>query len=247
MPSIKKTIAILLIGFTFTFSNALAQDADDSYDPFADYSEFEQASDEEADINFFRNGRFFTMGFVGGYRGFTGNMGKLNGSGPSYGLFLSYFFDLRFALQFGFNTSDHPFYISKNNKSLDGNVSFTNMSFDLKYYLNTQNVTRGLADLNPYIIGGFSQNYRTFSITGISEFGRDSTVGVDIGAGVEIPLMRKKAYLGLQTTFNFISFPDENKNIIIPGNTGNSADDVDSNVKPQGDIYNLNFIFGLNF
>ena len=33
-------------------------DADDTYDPFADYSEFDEAQEEEADINFFRNGRF---------------------------------------------------------------------------------------------------------------------------------------------------------------------------------------------
>ena len=37
---------------------------DDSYDPFADYSEFEEDSQEEADIHFFRNGRFFTLGFI---------------------------------------------------------------------------------------------------------------------------------------------------------------------------------------
>src|ERR1041385_294119 len=46
-------------------------DADDSYDPFGDYSEFEEASDEEADLNFFRNGRFFTLGFQVGYQRFT--------------------------------------------------------------------------------------------------------------------------------------------------------------------------------
>src|SRR4051794_21913065 len=73
-------------------------DADDAYDPFADYSEFEEAQDEEADINFFRNGRFVTLGFAGGMRGFTGGLGNMYRSSPSFGLFLSYFFDLRFAL-----------------------------------------------------------------------------------------------------------------------------------------------------
>ena len=60
-------------GFEPRRGQLLAQnDADDSYDPFADYSEFEQSSDEEEDINFFRNGRLFTLGFIGGYRGWTG-------------------------------------------------------------------------------------------------------------------------------------------------------------------------------
>ncbi|MCB0410979.1 MAG: hypothetical protein KDD22_00530, partial [Bdellovibrionales bacterium] len=49
----------------------------DAYDPFADYSEFESSEEEEAYINFFRNGRFFTLGFIGGYRTFTETMGDI--------------------------------------------------------------------------------------------------------------------------------------------------------------------------
>ncbi|KAL0630168.1 hypothetical protein Q9L58_010985, partial [Maublancomyces gigas] len=77
----------------------LAQ-ADDAYDPFADYSEFDEAVDEEEDLNFFRNGRLLTLGFIGGYRGFTGTLNKIYSGNMSFGLFLCYFFDLRFALQF---------------------------------------------------------------------------------------------------------------------------------------------------
>ena len=48
-------------------SYLLAQtDPEEAYDPFTDYSEFDEASDEEADINFFRNGRFFTVGLAMG-------------------------------------------------------------------------------------------------------------------------------------------------------------------------------------
>ncbi len=42
---------------------------DDVYDPFADYSEF--GGQEEADINFFRHGRFVTIGSSLCYRIFT--------------------------------------------------------------------------------------------------------------------------------------------------------------------------------
>ncbi|MFN9068010.1 MAG: hypothetical protein ACK5V3_12335, partial [Bdellovibrionales bacterium] len=41
-------------------------DTEEAYDPFSDYSEFDEASDEEADINFFRNGRFLTVGLAAG-------------------------------------------------------------------------------------------------------------------------------------------------------------------------------------
>ena len=53
--------------------------------------------DEEEDINFFRNGRLLSLGFTLGYRGFTQTFGKIYSGSPTFGLFLAYFFDLRFA------------------------------------------------------------------------------------------------------------------------------------------------------
>src|SRR5690606_18407978 len=124
-------------------------------DPFADFSEFEDSAEEEADINFFQNGRFFTLGFIGGYRRWTGTYADIFDPGTSFGLFISYFFDLRFALQVSFQNSDHAFTIEDPSNPSPGNLSRTALGIDLKYYLNTQNVTRGLANLNPYLFGGF--------------------------------------------------------------------------------------------
>lgn len=216
-------------------------DVDEAYDPFTDYSEFEEESDEEADINFFRNGRFFTIGLAGGMRGFTGNFADTYSSAPTFGIFLTYFFDLRLAMSLGFQTGDHAVKFSVNNqsKTYDGNVSLTAMNFDLKYYMNTQNVTRGLADLNPYILGGFGQFYRTYTIAGLDGFSRDSTMGFDVGAGLEIPLMRKKAYLGIQGTYHYVNFSDENKSYV------DGTEKLDKNL--TGDFYNFLMILGMNF
>lgn len=223
-------------------SYLLAQvDPDEAYDPFTDYSEFDEESDEEADINFFRNGRFFTVGLAGGMRGFTGNFANTYEGAPTFGLFLTYFFDLRLAMSLGFQTGDHAVKFSVNNqsKTYTGNVSITSMNFDLKYYMNTQNVTRGLADLNPYILGGLAQFYRTYTIAGLDGFSRDSTMGFDLGAGLEIPLMRKKAYLGIQGTYHYVNFSDENKSYV------DGTEKLDQNI--TGDFYNLLFILGMNF
>jgi hypothetical protein len=153
-------------------------DGDDAYDPFADYSEFEESAEEEEDLNFFRNGRLFTMGFIGGYRGFTQTLGQIYSGSPAFGLYLCYFFDLRFAMQFGFMTIEHtisvPARVSLGTLPIAGNVSVTDLTFLLKYYFNTQNVTRGLADLNPYLVGGFSQIYRTSTVSGNANFAKDS-------------------------------------------------------------------------
>jgi hypothetical protein len=224
-------------------SYLLAQtDPDEAYDPFSDYSEFDEASDEEADINFFRNGRFFTVGIEGGMRGYTGNFAKIYGSAPSYGLTLSYFFDLRLALSLGFKTGDSPVNLGTATQTYTGNVSITTLNFDLKYYLNTQNVTRGLADLNPYILGGLAQFYRTYTLTGLEGYSRDSSMGVDLGLGLEIPLMRRKAYLGVQGIYHYVSFSDENKGFI---NDGTSSVPLTNTV--SGDLYDLNLILGMNF
>ena len=70
LKSLQLASLSLIFSSTFCFSMAaqaqaepqkpsylLAQaEVDDSYDPFSDYSEFDEASDEEADINFFRHG-----------------------------------------------------------------------------------------------------------------------------------------------------------------------------------------------
>jgi hypothetical protein len=139
----------------------------------------------------------------------------------------------------GFQTGDHAVKFKTNLQSYDGNVSITSINFDLKYYLNTQNVTRGLADLNPYILGGLAQFYRTYTIGGLDGYSRDSTMGVDIGAGVEIPLMRKKAYLGLQGTYHYVNFSDENKQYV------QGSERLDKNL--SGDFYDFTFILGMNF
>lgn len=214
-------------------------DLDESYDPFTDYSEFDEESDEEADINFFRNGRFFTVGLATGYRGFTGNFADIYGGAPTFGLFLSYFFDLRLAFTLGFQTGDHTVDFKTSSNTYSGNVSITSLNFDLKYYLNTQNVTRGLADLNPYIIGGLAQFYRTYTIAGLDGYSRDSSMGVDVGAGIEIPLMRKKAYLGIQAVYHYVNFEDENKSYVQTGER------LEKNL--QGDFYDIMAIIGMNF
>jgi hypothetical protein len=216
-------------------------DADDTYDPFSDYSEFEESMEEEEDINFFKNGRLFTMGFIGGYRGWTQNFGKYYSGSPTFGVFISYFFDLRFALQFGFLSSDHILRMAVPGfETVKGTVSMTDIQFALKYYFNTQNVTRGLADLNPYIIGGFSQIYRTTTVSSSSNFGKDSAFAFDIGGGIEIPMMRNKMYFGIQGIYQMVNFSNEGSTVQDP-----NANDTGQTL--SGDSFLALGILGVNF
>lgn len=222
---------------------ALDTDNDDSYDPFADYSEFDESADEEADINFFKNGRFFTISFAFGSRGFTGNLSQMYSQNSIYSFAFTYFMDLRLAVQFTYTTGDHglSFYVKESPATqITGNVSFAANALSIKYFFNTENVTRGLADLNPYTMFGMSQNYRTISIAGQDGFGRDSAMGLDFGGGLEVPVLRKKGYVGIQGLYHYVDFRDRNTPFSVSGN-GHSM------LNPSGDMYDVQMILGLNF
>jgi hypothetical protein len=220
---------------------AYAEEGDDAYDPFIDYNEYEIEDEEEADVNFFRHGRFLTAGFTIGQRSFTEGMRGIFKDDLEYGLYLSYFFDLRFALQFGYMTGSHAISVKGGATQATGTAKINGLSIDLKYYLNTQNVTKGLATLNPYFIGGFTSFSRESLVDGQPEFSKDSAMGFDVGAGIEIPMMHNKMYFGAQGLYQLVSFPDENSEIIL--NNG-----VDHTGKfPSGDFINIMAIMGVNF
>lgn len=100
-----------------------------------------------------------------------------------------------------------------------------------------QNVTKGLANWNPYAIGGISQSYRRLSrASTVGFFGQDSGTGFHIGGGIEIPILSNKMYLAAESRYTLISFPDENTPL--------------SETNPQtypGDIFDVSIQLGINF
>ncbi len=218
-----------------------ADDANDAYDPFIDYNEYEVEDEEEADINFFRNGRLLTAGVLFGDRTFTQGMATIYDSNVAYGLYLSYFFDLRFALQFTFLTSSHRIHIPNGVSPVTGTASLNSIGVDIKYYFNTQSLTKGLATFNPYVIGGFSSIQRQSTIDGQPEFGKDSAMAFDIGAGIEMPILQKKMYVGAQALYQVVNFPDQNTEIVLNNNTTHTG------LYPNGSFITGLAIIGLNF
>lgn len=219
--------------------------ADDTYDPFADFSEFEASADEEADIHFFKNGRFFNIAFLLGARTWTQTLGELYSTAPAYGLYMTYFFDIRMALQVSFVHSESAFTVPGNTgpdgayAGFSGNVALTAISADMKYYFNTSNITRGFAELNPYLIGGFSMNQRTISVAEEDVLAKTSPTGVQAGFGLEIPMARNKMYMGIQMMYHYVNFPDENELIEDRGTR--------TVVYPKGDFAEALFVLGVNF
>lgn len=222
----------------------LAQEDADAYDPFADYNEFEEATEEEADINFFRNGRFLSVGLLGGYRRFTSILHELQGPAAYFGGFVTFFFDLRFAIQVSYVTGDHLFNL---NDEYRGLITVQHTSFDVKYFLNSQNVTRGLAAFNPYLLVGLCNVTQTRRFDTISGFSKDSAWGAQGGVGFEIPLLKGKMFIGGEAVYQYVNFPDENIELRLPPANNPNGTPVPTGIFPRGDIVRFSGILGINF
>lgn len=257
MTNTKKTsklfaphLIILLCVFCFNTAHSspesnkiiIAQaDETDAYDPFADYSDFSESEDEEADINFFRNGRFYTIGAMLGNTQYTGSYGDYMSSGLNFGIFLSYFFDLRFALQFSFLSSAHTFKLTTPAANvIRQNTKLSSLNIDLKYYFNTQNVTKGLARLSPYAIFGYTQVSQAAIID--IRTAKTSSSGFTLGGGLEVPIMRNAMYLGAQLTYQPVQFSGEGQEVVYSGNGVENT-----GIFLNGDLLNLQMVMGINF
>jgi len=221
---LKKAFLILFLVLSFStlsFAQDISDEDDDSFDPFADYSEFIEASTEESDLNFFKFGRLLSAGAWGGFRTFTGNKGKNNSAGNFFGLFFTYYFSLQFAAQVSFTTGSHSVSIPITNgePAAQGDIRYQNVSLHAKYFINTQNLTKNIAQFNPYIVSGFSLVTRSGSLTNTNggnttSQGADSASGFDIGVGIEYLFNNKKAFAGFQLLYQSANFPGDNVPIL---------------------------------
>ena len=156
--------------------------------------------------------------------------------------YIAYFFDIRSALQVSYYQSEHNLTYPQTGQfdGINGNVNLSTISVDYKYYFNTANITRGFADLNPYVIGGINLNNRTITVQGEDIVVKASPIGFEVGAGIEVPIARNKMYLGFQAMYHHVSFPDENE--VTPDGDGDP-----SGIQPSGDYITAFAIFGFNF
>ncbi len=255
---------LLILFFLFSLSlfpqHVHAQgstEVDESFDPFSDYNEFDQDADEEADINFFKNGRMLTLGIQLGYRGFTDGFSQAYTPNLLYGFQFSYFFDLQTALSVNYATGEHNVnFTSYNDDAMtdvsnrySGSVNIQVIDVSFKYFFNTENVTRGLADLNPYMSFGAAYFIRTYNINLEAEISPDQVFGAKAALGIEIPLLRRRAYIGFQGAFHYVQFPDENKRFIEEVKPSTASGFAQSPVSPNfnGDLFDVSTVVGINF
>lgn len=241
-------LSLLILAFGF---QAMAQEStiEDGFEPFADYSEFVEASTEETDVNFFRYGRLLSFGVSVGQQMLTGDQRQFVDDSLEFSAFVAFYMTINFAFQFGYKTSSHDIFfdVPEIDTSFTGTTRFENYFFHAKYTLNTQNLTKTIANFNPYIIGGISQMYRN-STTPSQRLvsARDGAASFDLGAGLEKLFNHNKNFVGVQLMYHYANFPNENNPIIINDNS-ESGLDIDTGLRFGGDVWSFNVNIGFNF
>lgn len=121
-----------------------------AYDPFIDYTEFQDTVTEQQNINFFQSGRSLSLNLFGGYESVTLTMRELYGDSFNFlGASIAFFFDLNISFQISVGFPRTHF-----NSITQSSHSFSSYYFDFKYYFNRQNLVKGLSFLNPYVTFG---------------------------------------------------------------------------------------------
>ena len=220
----------------------LAQNS--AFDPFIDYGEFQDNVTEEENINFFQNGRSLALSVMGGWEALTMNIRQIYGDAPFFGANISFFLDLRLALQIRgvFPTSHY-------NSLFGSTFPFSHYGMDLKYYFDRQYINKDADFLNPYVVFGpfwlnikhnipktataspapaspppsaqqapanipLSNPSSNPSTQEIKALDSFNSAGLKIGAGIEFPLV-KKSFAGIEISYLYTVLEHENEDLSL--------------------------------
>lgn len=187
----------------------LIPEADDFVDtPYTAYGSFNEEEEEAADTKFFQFGRFFGVSVGAGFEGATGNRGVLwQGGFPAANLKFHYWFDFNFALDLGVLWVNHMYEAQV--PEVRANVSMLQLGTSLKYYIDTTNLSAAITFANPYILAGIGSYTKTdFDPQRDTAPDRDTKFGLNLGAGLEFPIVPKKSYFTFEGRFHSVNFAD---------------------------------------
>jgi hypothetical protein len=174
--------------------------------PYTEYGEFNEDEDEQEITEFFQSGRFFGASIGSGLHGVTGNRGRLwRGGLPLIDVRVHVWLTLNVSLNLSFYNARHTY--------VDGasqvNVAMFRIGGDIRYTFDTENLPAPWNFAKPYIIGGggsYSKNELNPLVS--DQPATDSGIGINIGAGLEFPIVHRKVYLTTEFNFHLVGFND---------------------------------------
>lgn len=204
-----------------------AEEDDYKSTPYTNFGVFSSSEDEDEDTKFFQFGRFFGVSLGTGYSGAFGNRGLLIGSAfPNVDLRVHYWFDFNWALTLGIYTANFGFNADPGGGGSVEEFDYSLFLFGLtlRYYFDTQNAVAPVAFANPYLSLGFGSYTRTQTPTARpEEADKESSFGLNLGAGLEFTVKPKKTYFNLEGRIHSVHFNDDGDQVALP--TGSSLPD----------------------
>lgn len=199
------------------------EDDDFSSTPFTEYGEFSDQSEEDAEMRFFQFGRFFGIGLGMGFDGVTGNRGLLwQGGFPGYNFKLHCWLDFNFAIALGFRAES--FYYDFEARGGRTDINIVMPGIDLRYYIDTKDLSSAISFSNPYLIMGLGIYNKTDTNANEGTQEQDTAYGVAVGAGFEFPVKAKSFYIWTEARFEMVNYKDtgtKNFKTLVPDLTGN--------------------------
>jgi Outer membrane protein beta-barrel domain len=189
-------------------SPKLNEEEDYSRTPFMDYAEFNSEKDEEDDTRFFQYGRFFGISGGLGLQSSFGNRGQLwQGGFPTLDFKLIYWFDFDLSLDLELFSSP-SFFEGGSQAGGHTDVNLTSLGMNLRYAINTKDLSAAITFLNPYLSIGVGSYTKTQVSTLLQTTDTDSSLGLSAGLGLEFALKPRKVYLNLEPKLHLVRFKD---------------------------------------
>jgi hypothetical protein len=180
--------------------------------PYTGYADYNQENEEAEGIKFLQYGRLFGISLGTGYSGAMGNRGDLwQGGFPAFDLKLHYWFDFHFAFDLDFWTANHYYNAPSAIGGGQFSVNVYDIAFDLKYYIDTRDLTAPISFASPYFIIGAGAMSKTENSTANSGLDNSATaLAVDAGVGLEFVIKPRSVYFELEGKIYDATFPDTN-------------------------------------
>ena len=203
-------------------------------DPFSPISQFDPAEiDEEEEVTerFYEYGRLIHLSVNISAVQPIGPMFDIYTMGWTIGTKFTYFLDWNFGFMFHANIGKTRMSFLNSDpvtaglvEEFTGSATLFNMGFGVQYYPNLYDISKSLAWLNPSFTFGFEaflindtlseEDLEALKNYNIQDPSHKATApGLFFGLGVDIPILRKVVYLGLEFMYHFTFFPSTNYRI----------------------------------
>jgi hypothetical protein len=223
-----KKVTLLLTIATLSVSNLTFAQSADYFDDYSSFSNDYIQLDEETRAIF---GKFFQTAFYLGTGLFTGELGRANTAGVNVGVKFIYFFDRTWAAELGGFWKQHTSDYDVNNTGVANtqlrlSTRLIPVVGSLRFVFDSENMPRGLAQMNPYLSAGGALVFRQESVVGtpagINLFG-DQTIatkysegailgstnfGVHFGGGAEFDVYQNRVFAGIDIRYYMMFWSD---------------------------------------